>query len=179
MINAFDTKGRRVLGLVAATAALASYRESTSSAEGVGNFESVESLKRFLTAGRAIITLTDQRNGNHFTYKISRPGKGSKAKDSVEFFVGVLSSPNSGAGYSSCGYVSVGSTGVFHNVRRVSWSAPSVMLFKAFWESLHATGQIPDDIEPLHAGRCGRCGRELTHPESIRSGIGPECAGRL
>jgi hypothetical protein len=27
-----------------------------------------------------------------------------------------------------------------------------------------------------HVGRCGRCGRTLTVPESIESGIGPECA---
>ena len=30
-----------------------------------------------------------------------------------------------------------------------------------------------------HEGRCGRCGRKLTVPESIESGFGPECAGRL
>ncbi len=28
------------------------------------------------------------------------------------------------------------------------------------------------------AGRCVRCNRELTDPESIRTGIGPVCAGR-
>jgi hypothetical protein len=27
-------------------------------------------------------------------------------------------------------------------------------------------------------GRCGRCNRRLTTPESIRTGIGPICAGR-
>jgi hypothetical protein len=26
-----------------------------------------------------------------------------------------------------------------------------------------------------HEGRCGRCGRTLTVPESIESGFGPEC----
>lgn len=30
----------------------------------------------------------------------------------------------------------------------------------------------------LVEGTCIRCNRTLTHPESIRSGIGPECAGR-
>jgi hypothetical protein len=28
-------------------------------------------------------------------------------------------------------------------------------------------------------GRCGVCNRTLTHPESIRGGIGPVCAGRM
>jgi hypothetical protein len=31
----------------------------------------------------------------------------------------------------------------------------------------------------LHEGRCCVCGRRLTVPESIESGIGPECAGRI
>lgn len=30
-----------------------------------------------------------------------------------------------------------------------------------------------------HEGRCGRCGRTLTVPESIESGIGPDCASRM
>jgi len=28
----------------------------------------------------------------------------------------------------------------------------------------------------LREGRCIRCNRKLTHPDSILSGIGPECA---
>lgn len=27
-----------------------------------------------------------------------------------------------------------------------------------------------------HEGKCGRCGRKLTTPASVKSGIGPECA---
>lgn len=30
-----------------------------------------------------------------------------------------------------------------------------------------------------YEGRCRRCNRLLTHPESIKSGIGPECAKRM
>ena len=30
-----------------------------------------------------------------------------------------------------------------------------------------------------HEGRCGRCGRALTVPSSIESGIGPECARKI
>ena len=34
-------------------------------------------------------------------------------------------------------------------------------------------------LEIWHEGRCGRCGRKLTVPSSIESGIGPECASKL
>jgi hypothetical protein len=30
-----------------------------------------------------------------------------------------------------------------------------------------------------HEGKCGRCGRKLTVPESVKSGFGPECAGKI
>lgn len=46
-----------------------------------------------------------------------------------------------------------------------------------------AVGEL-DKIEDAgwtvhHEGRCCRCGRRLTVPESIEAGIGPECAGRI
>lgn len=34
-------------------------------------------------------------------------------------------------------------------------------------------------LQIFHEGRCGRCGRVLTVPESVETGFGPECAGRL
>jgi len=33
-------------------------------------------------------------------------------------------------------------------------------------------------VRCLHEGRCGRCGRKLTVPASIDSGLGPECRGK-
>jgi hypothetical protein len=39
-------------------------------------------------------------------------------------------------------------------------------------------GILPDDFELLPATRCKRCGRLLTRPESIRTRLGDECAGR-
>lgn len=35
------------------------------------------------------------------------------------------------------------------------------------------------DWQIWHTGRCSRCGRLLTVPESIENGIGPECASRI
>jgi hypothetical protein len=40
---------------------------------------------------------------------------------------------------------------------------------------------IPDtmypDAEVMHVGKCCKCRRLLTTPESIQRGIGPECSG--
>jgi hypothetical protein len=38
--------------------------------------------------------------------------------------------------------------------------------------------QTNPDLEIWHSGRCGRCSRRLTVPESIAAGIGPDCAGK-
>jgi hypothetical protein len=38
---------------------------------------------------------------------------------------------------------------------------------------------IPGMLEIWHEGRCGRCSRKLTVPESLKSGFGPECAGKV
>lgn len=35
------------------------------------------------------------------------------------------------------------------------------------------------NVRIYHMGRCGRCGRALTTPESILTGLGPECAKML
>jgi hypothetical protein len=40
-------------------------------------------------------------------------------------------------------------------------------------------GRIPETVEIWHEGRCCRCGRRLTVPESIYAGIGPDCAGKM
>jgi hypothetical protein len=37
----------------------------------------------------------------------------------------------------------------------------------------------PFSVRCLHEGRCACCGRKLTVPESIDTGIGPVCAGRV
>ncbi len=37
---------------------------------------------------------------------------------------------------------------------------------------------VPTGYRLEHTGRCGRCNRLLTDPESIRTGLGPECGGR-
>jgi hypothetical protein len=49
-----------------------------------------------------------------------------------------------------------------------------VKTFKTLLESI-AKGALPSGWEFRHEGRCGRCGRTLTVPESIDSGFGPEC----
>ena len=31
-------------------------------------------------------------------------------------------------------------------------------------------------VKVFHSGKCGKCGKKLTTPESIKSGLGPYCS---
>lgn len=46
--------------------------------------------------------------------------------------------------------------------------------FQRIWEN---NTQVMDNagFHLHHAGKCGRCGRKLTTPRSIETGLGPEC----
>lgn len=54
---------------------------------------------------------------------------------------------------------------------------PESLKFNKLWYAL-STGTFWSYMEVMHTGRCCACGRELTDPESIRLGIGPQCGGR-
>lgn len=66
-----------------------------------------------------------------------------------------------------------------------SWSSSEQKL--AIWADLAIRGASPEKhgywwsegYRMLADGRCCRCNRKLTHPESIEFGIGPECAKKI
>ena len=56
---------------------------------------------------------------------------------------------------------------------------PTDMRARAFewlWRMLKSAKPLPPTFEFWHEGRCGKCGKKLTTPESIERGLGPECA---
>jgi len=58
----------------------------------------------------------------------------------------------------------------------ISREAKSAIAFTWVWNKLSA-GQMPEDLEVWHEGRCSKCGRQLTDPVSISVGMGPTCRG--
>ncbi len=56
--------------------------------------------------------------------------------------------------------------------------AVSVRAWLWLWCSLIAGKALPEGVRFWHEGRCGRCGRTLTDPESCARGLGPTCAGK-
>lgn len=50
---------------------------------------------------------------------------------------------------------------------------------KALMYVLKNAHKLPDNVEVLHVGKCSRCGRKLTNPDSINIGVGPECIKKI
>lgn len=127
--------------------------------------------------GRATITISNPRGG-HATFKI----KAAKGKHAGRTFVEV---PDESADY---GWRSIGEVLPAPGTGRMlrSYRGTSEALTYAVQLVLNALdGSI--DLDSHRGGpyavqvadTCGACGRELTHPDSIPVGIGPDCAERL
>lgn len=129
----------------------------------------------FLLSGRARFTLESKRTGKRYTYEIRR----TRIRDSDDpasaarrpYFVDLLVGPD--------------------EWRKLAWFLPGDSTLRAprnsvgiartpAWRALqwylHHLGD--DRANFWHSGRCGRCGRELTDPASIETGLGPICRQR-
>jgi hypothetical protein len=131
----------------------------------------------FLLAGNSHATFVSRKTGTRFTYRLRAPKEGSKDVR----FVAVLTGPDD---YRFVGTVFLRDRQGADQAPRFVYSprssigatAPSVKAFEWVWRRL-AGGQATAGVEIWHEGRCGKCGRRLTDPESISTGLGPVCAG--
>lgn len=143
-------------------------------------FANIKDAKAYALAGNATITLQSLKTGAHFTYKVQAPNKRTEKGGIVldhedpTRFVKVLASGSADDGQFI--YLGVIRDGKFTTTRASKHmiDAPSVKAF-AYFMAIHELGQLV----VRHENHCGRCGRTLTHPESIDRGIGPECAGKM
>ena len=128
----------------------------------------------YVTAGKATVTLQSNATGTRFTYRVESP-RGEL--DAAIRFVRVLTGSDNEADYSYLGTMHRQADGawVYRHGRksRIGADAPSAKAFAWF-----ARNADSDRVAVHHAGRCGRCNRVLTVPESLHTGLGPICAGR-
>ncbi len=135
---------------------------------------SPEPTVRFMLAGNAHVTFQSLKTGTRFTYRVFVPPSLSDTSR-VSHFVHVLTGPDHYE-YLGCIY---GGRVWRHGVKsRVVERAPSAVAFAWCWRKLTG-GRMPETLAVYHEGRCGACGRRLTTPESIESGLGPVCAKKL
>lgn len=131
-------------------------------------------VRQFILAGNAYFTLKSLKTGDHFTFRVK------KSKKTPTYFVNVRSGPEDGRIYHLLGLINTEAqyNALKKNAYRI-WATKSGVAFDWFWRHLTERNHIPTGLEVWHDGRCCRCGRRLTDPESIDRGIGPECYSKV
>lgn len=127
----------------------------------------------FLKAGRAIFTVANN-DGKHYTYKIT-----SKDVDYGKiYFVALLTGSNNQSDYTYMGLMTNNGLKLTKKSKYNEDGIP-VRVFNFAWRIIHDAQDLPEGYTIDHEGQCGRCGRPLTTPESIQSGLGPVCRGKM
>jgi len=123
-----------------------------------------EALK-FIFAGKSIFTVKNPKTDNRFTFKVN------KHKVDDIYFVNVLTGPDT---FQFIGTLNSNTNYKHSRNSRITFESKSAKVFDFIIKGLRSN-KLPQFIEIWHEGKCGRCGRRLTVPESIESGFGPEC----
>jgi hypothetical protein len=142
---------------------------------------------KYVLAGNSIFTIRNSETGNRFTYKVTKKVVDDRRNPTVKrtlYFVKVLTGKQNTSDYSFLGTIFTNpdpdpNIEVYYayshsSKSKVGECAQSAIVFRWFFEKVIAD-EVPECIEFYHTGRCLRCGRLLTVPESIEIGYGTEC----
>lgn len=140
--------------------------------------------KEFVLAGRSIFTIEIPEEFSakhnlkpHYTFRVSY--KAADGRWNESWFVNYLTGPDNTRDYSYIGKLNTENGQVI--ITPKSKLKDNSLLLKVLNRTLSLIWS--NDVSPMiekgfelhHEGRCGKCGRPLTNPLSIKRGIGPEC----
>lgn len=140
----------------------------------------------FLLGGHAFFTVANGR-GDHYSFRVNAPKveEGKPAGKPV-WFVSVLTGPENTSDYTYMGIIAHvrftagdvhGERPEFRLTGKSTYNPDSkpVRVFQWAMSIMAGDRALPEGWTIQHMGKCCRCGRALTDPESIRLGIGPTC----
>ena len=131
----------------------------------------------FVRAGRAVFTVANAM-GEHYTFRV-QASKPSEKFPAVSYFVQVLTGPDNTSDYTYVGMLTGENRVKLTKASKYAGESKPVRVFEWALRVVAGTSKLPAGYKLQHEGRCCRCGRVLTVPESIESGIGPECAAKM
>ena len=129
-----------------------------------------DELLALVLGGNAVFTLVSKKTGARYTYKVT-----AATDTKGMFFAKVLIGADNWRNYAYIGFIKAGQTGLIAGKK----GDPRKAYFKGldwFLRQLAAGADVEEQVEFWHVGKCVRCGRRLTVPSSIETGLGPECA---
>lgn len=138
-----------------------------------GRLMNIEDARKFILAGNATVTLVSVASGKRFTYKI-------RQKDNTTpHFVALLNGPDNENDFQYMGAIFKREEFRATAKSKIGKDAPSFQAFDWSFKAIINGETLPEGLEVWHEGKCCRCNRKLTVPESISNGIGPECAQHI
>lgn len=135
-------------------------------------FTATADVLAFVLAGNAILTIESGHTGQRYTYRVRQP------KTPGPHFVQLLTGPDNTSSYTFLGTIFEGREWRHSRKSPVSEKATSAVAWAWLWGLLVRGHELPEALGVWHEGRCGRCGRVLTTPESLERGVGPECQAK-
>jgi len=113
-----------------------------------------------------ILTISNPATGNHRTFQIKTVKSGKLAGKRI---LSMLIGPNNQEDYLGIGFVDESGINIWNRHKGTLYEKTANCLLKI--EELGLVSQF--------STKCRVCDRALSTPESISSGIGPICAGRI
>jgi hypothetical protein len=131
--------------------------------------------RTFLLAGKATFTV-DNGKGEHYTFKATT--KDGYQQGTKVTFLSVLTGPDNTSDFTYLGMINSGEVTL---TKKSKYNADSKLYKVAKWavRQVYHNLDLPEGYNIQHAGKCGKCGRKLTTPQSIATGLGPKCAASL
>lgn len=126
-------------------------------------------LRDFVFAGNATFTVLNTDTKNRFTFKVK------KHKEKDIFFVSVMTGSDNYSSYTFIGTYFPNKGYKKSYKSKIGSDAMSAKTIKWFFDKFINNQKSYDTVKVYHEDKCGRCGRKLTTPESVKSGFGPEC----
>lgn len=140
-------------------------------------------LTNFIFAGNATFTVINESTGNRFTFRIRKAGWGTPTynEKSGIFYISVLTGSDNNFSYTFIGTFFGGENQVYrHSYKsKITFNTTSNKVLNWFFSSYIKNPSLFPTVKVFHSGKCGKCGKKLTTPESIKSGLGPYCAGKV
>jgi len=140
---------------------------------GQAKMSDFSSIVRFLKSGKATFTIKDTKNDKAWTYRAR------KMKDKEDGFFIHLKIDGK---FSYIGMLWINTKNGIDQLKVVYGKEKSAVLISdSGYQTISAVIYCISNKYTLsfnefwHDGNCGRCGRTLTNPDSLATGIGPEC----
>jgi len=141
----------------------------------------------FICAGEATFTVANGKD--HYTYHIYK-GAGEQSKGA--YFAKVMTGNDNTDVMNGYRYIGMlfpypdsfaPPKLIMTKKSSLSIDSPRVKILqwalRVIWQQYAGEYELPTTHSIQHAGRCGKCGAKLTNPESLNTGLGPDCAAQL